>query len=74
MRGKSILLAAVILGTLKSSYALWEVKAPQVEAVPNFGIAIPIYGTTEGEILGFQYQIAYCDDYLKIVVDSMTLK
>jgi len=74
MRGKSVLLAAVILGTLNPAYALWEIKAPEIEAIPGMSLAIPIYGTTEGEIVAFQFQIAYCDDSMKIIVDSLTLK
>ncbi|MCD6086379.1 MAG: T9SS type A sorting domain-containing protein [Candidatus Hydrothermae bacterium] len=59
-----------------SLLASWTMQVPHVAAFPGQALAIPIFGTTQDSIRGFEFQMAFCDDgdSLKLAVDSVTLK
>ncbi|RKY23827.1 MAG: hypothetical protein DRP79_08610, partial [Planctomycetota bacterium] len=60
------------MGVLRAE---WSYTLPVVSYGPGQDFAIPVYATTEDGIMGFQFQIHFCEDAdsLKIVVDSVTL-
>jgi len=80
MRGKGVwaILSALALLALSSKLgAVWEFRLLELQAVPGQqNLVIPVYGTAEDSMVGFQFQIAFCEDEdsMKIWVDSMSLK